>query len=139
MMFGLVNLLGCKPREYDVSKSDARYDQARVESYMKIVFTSSWELRSEKLKNYEPGSKFSIHEQKSMVAFAFNYWVLAEKKLINKQSSFESQIKKSFLTNQLSLELLDDPLNEPFALSGPQLSAQEYKEFSARFKQFVIE
>jgi hypothetical protein len=132
-------VLGEKPKEYDNSEKEKKYDQLRADRYLQLVFTSSWELRREKLLSYAKDSELNIFTQKSMVAFSFNYWVLKEKKLIPQLSAFETQIKKSFANYEIDLKYLDNPIAEPFALSGPQLLDVEYKKYSVKFKDFIIE
>lgn len=118
-------------------KDEENYDLIRKQSFESLVYTRSWSAWIWRLKfgNENPEVKVSI--EKSMVAHAFNYWILTKKKLIDSVPVYEMQIRKSFSEGDIPLERLNDPLSAPYGIAGPQLAKDDYQKLALEFKRFI--
>lgn len=107
--------------------------------FWKLTLTRSWGLGIQQvgMSKNEP----EVYEglQKGLVAYAFDYWVMTQKGLIDDDLSINHHIKQAFLTKELNPKYLSDPLlryddhSGNFAISGTPLKDNEYKELAQKF------
>ena len=120
-----------------LEKKEERDNQLRLKAFIQLTYTKSWELQRWRLLNGNEAEETKLHLKKSMVAYAFSYWVLVKKKMIDSVPVFDALIKKSFLDNELPLEMASNPLAPPLGSPGPKLGDDEYKILAREFVDFV--
>lgn len=116
--------------------------QARDDFYQRAL-TRSWEFGVRQIEHESPAGRVSL--QRSMVAFAFRYWVLLENKMLFKDVAFEGQVRASFAAKRIEVKYLEDPLGRKDG-DGPRLvipeikiKDEEYAAMAGRFREFLLE
>jgi hypothetical protein len=72
-------------------------DLIRKRLFERLTYTRSWEMGMWRLKFGNETPDIKVQLEKSMVAYAFNYWILAKKKVIDPVPALEILVRKSFL------------------------------------------
>lgn len=119
-------------------RNEENNNQQRLKLFIQVTFTRSWEFQRWRLLNGNEKPEIKMHLKQSMVAYAFNYWLLVKKKMIDPVLPFEKMIQNSFRNDELPIELASNPLVPPLGINGPQLTDEEYKEFAREFSDFVL-
>jgi hypothetical protein len=120
-----------------LEKKEEKDNQLRLKAFIQLTYTKSWELQRWRLLNGNEAEDTKLHLKKSMVVYAFSYWVLVKKKMIDSVPVFDTLIKKSFLNDELPLEMASNPLSPPLGSPGPKLGDDEYKILAREFVDFV--
>jgi hypothetical protein len=105
--------------------------------------TRSWELGIWRVKNEQANGKEKVYFKLSMTAEAFRYWLLVKDNIIDKNSVYENQVRKSFSNGDLDVSTLKNPLHTDldgcggFGV-GMILTAEKYQQLSQEFEKFFL-
>jgi hypothetical protein len=120
-----------------MQEKEQEYNKIRLELFTQVTYTRSWEMQRWRLLHGNEPQEKKEFLRRSMVAYAFNYWILVKKQIIKDVPSFDKLIKDSFLNDELPIEMASNPLAPPLGIPGPQLKVEEYKILATEFVQFV--
>lgn len=127
----------CAESDLDlVDQKQKEKNSIRKRLFERLTYTRSWEMGMWRLKFGDETPEAKVQLEKSMVAYAFNYWVLSKKKVIDPVPAFEMQIRNSFLLGDIQRVRLNEPLSPPYGIAGPKLTESEYKSLAHEFKSF---
>ena len=120
---------------------DTKGDRQKKEFYG-FAMTRSWGYATWKIEHMEEGLP-RLEETSSLVAFAFKYWLLTRDGIIERNSSFERQIRATISEGKIPMPLIEDPLARlspggTFTKgAGRIIGEEEYATLTKEFRTFV--
>ena len=109
--------------------------------FYSFAMTRSWGYATWKIDHMEEGF-LRLEESSSLVAFAFKYWLLTKDGNMERNPSFERQIRATISEGKLPMVFIEDPLarqcpNGTIPKSaGRIISDEEYATLTKEFQVF---